>query len=92
MLCVTGYFIAGIGKDSEGRDKIIGKNMCVNDNRYSLCDLCEEDNMAFGGTLFRQKEIRNMARTSSDGNAHTQVDHVFIDSKWKNSLFELRML
>jgi len=35
-------FIARVGKDNEGRNKI---------NGHRLCDLCEENTLAFGGTL-----------------------------------------
>ena len=92
VLCVIGDFNARVGNDNEGREKIMGKNGCgnINDNGRRLCDLCVENNLAIGGTLFPHREIHKMTWTSPDGKIHTQIDHVIINSKWKNSLLDVK--
>ncbi|KAL9977333.1 hypothetical protein ACROYT_G014723 [Oculina patagonica] len=91
VLCVIGDFNARVGNDNEGCEKIMGKNGCcnINDNGHRLCDLCVENNLAIGGTLFPHREIHKMTWTSPDGKTHTQIDHVIINSKWKNSLSDV---
>ena len=66
VLCVIVVPNASVGNDNEGRDKIMGKNGCgnMNDNGGRLCDLCVENSLAIGGTLFQQREIHKMTWTS----------------------------
>lgn len=54
-------------------EKIMGKNGCgnINNNRHRLCDLCVENNLAFGGNPFLFRVIHKMPQTSPDGKAYT---------------------
>ena len=92
VLLVIGDFNARVGNNNEGRDKIMGRNGCgnINDNGHRLCDLCEDNNLAIGGTLFPHKEIHKMTWTSPDGKTHTQIDHIIINNKWNNSLLDVK--
>ena len=61
VLCVTGDFNARVGNDNEGRDNIVGRNGGgnISDNGHRLCDLCEENNLAIGGTLFQHRDTQD---------------------------------
>ena len=92
VLCAIGDFNARVGSNNEGRKEIMGRNGCgnINHNGRRLYDLCAENNVAIGGTLFPHREIHKMTWTSPDGKTHTQIDHVIINSKWKASLLDVK--
>ena len=71
VLYVIGDFNARVENDNEDRDNIMGMNGCGNiDDGCRLCFVCEENNLAIGGTLFQQKEIHKLTWTSPNGKTH----------------------
>jgi hypothetical protein len=66
----------------------MGKHGCgtINDNRNRLVNICEENNLIIGGTIFKHKEIHILTWTLPDGKTANQIDHVMVNKKWRGSL------
>ena len=71
MLLVIGDLNARMGNDNTGRESNMGTHGCgiMNDNGQRLCELCEENKLVIGGTIFHHKE--NLDFTGWD---HNQPD------------------
>ena len=54
VLVVLGDFNAGVGSDNIDRERIMGKHgiNTMTDNGSRLCDICGENDLVIGGTLF----------------------------------------
>ena len=87
-LCVIGDFNAHVGATMKAATRSRGRTGVVTSTTMARdCDLCEDNSLVIGETLFPHREIHKMTWTSPDGKSHTQIDHV-INSKWKNSLLD----
>ena len=88
VLLVIGDLNAKVGRSNEVREKTMGKNGCgeMNDNGERLADICGLNDLVIGGTIFEHKEIHKLTLISPDGNFKNQIDHVFINGRWKHSL------
>ena len=61
-------------------------------NRKRVINLCEENNLIIGGTLFTHKNIHKLTWTSLDGRTQSQIDHIIINGKWRGSLLDVRVM
>ena len=93
MLIVTGDFNAVVGQENDGIENIMGIHGCGtrSDNGQRLIDLCQENDLVIGGTLFPHKNIHKTTWISPDGRTKNQIDHILINKKWKGSLQDVRV-
>ena len=61
-------------------------------NGERVINLCEENNLIIGGTLIMLWNIHKLTWTSLDGRTQSQIDHIIINSKWKSSLQDMRVM
>ena len=93
ILLVTGDFNAVVGQTNAGHESIMGKHGCGirSDNGQRLVDLCQENDLVIGGTLFPHKNIHKNTWISPDGRTKNQIDHILINKKWRGSLQDVRV-
>ncbi len=66
--------------------------LAMNDNYGErLCDFCESNCLAVGGTLFQHKTIHKLTWKSPDGSTESQIDHIIINNRWRRSLNDVRV-
>ena len=92
MLLVMGDMNAKIGSDNFGYEQNMGKHGCgeQNENGGMFCDLCQENDLVIGGSLFKHKDIHKTTWISPDGHTKNQIDHLAIRRKFRTSLLDLR--
>ena len=61
-------------------------------NGERVIELCEDNDLIIGGTLFTHRNIEKLIWTSPDGRSQSQIDHIIINSKWRGSLQYVRMM
>ena len=94
VLLLMGDFNARVGGNNLDRERTMGKHgegECT-DNGERLIDLCEENDLVIGGTLFQHKTIHKLTWTSPDGRTKSQIDHIIINGKWRRSLNDVRVM
>ena len=89
---VVGDLNARVGKENTGRERAMGTEGfgCINNNGERLSDLCVENNLVIGGTLFKHRNIHKTTWRSPDNNTVSQIDHVIVNQKWRRSLQDVR--
>ncbi|KAI0233499.1 hypothetical protein LSAT2_016251, partial [Lamellibrachia satsuma] len=92
VLMVVGDLNARVGKENTGKERAMGTEGfgCINNNGERLSDLCVENNLVIGGTLFKHRNIHKTTWTSPDNNTVSQIDHVLVNQKWRRSLQDVR--
>jgi len=90
---LMGDLNAKVGTDNTNREHIMGKNGIGtrNDNGERFVELCTEENLVIGGTLFDHKNIYKVTWYSPDGITRNQIDHITISRKWRRSLLDVRV-
>ncbi len=93
VLIVLGDMNAKVGSNNSGREQVMGKHGLgvINDNGERFCELCTNNNLVIGGTIFPHKRIHKETWTSPDGITKNQIDHFTINKKWRNSLQDVRV-
>ncbi|KAK3546988.1 hypothetical protein QTP86_007917 [Hemibagrus guttatus] len=94
VLLLMGDFNARVGSNNLDRERIMGRHgegECT-ENGERLIDLCEENNLVIGGTLFQHKTIHKLTWTSPDRKTRSQIDHIIINGKWRRSLQDVRVM
>ena len=61
-------------------------------NGERVNNLCEENNLIFGSTLFTHRNIHNLTWTSPDGRNQSKIDLIIINTKWRGSLQDVRVM
>ena len=89
---VLGDFNARVGSDNTNRERIMGKHGTgiMTDNGSRLCDICGENDLVIGGTLFQHKTIHKLTWRSPDGRTESQIDHILVTGKWRRSLQDVK--
>ena len=94
VLVVLGDFNARVGSDNTNRERIMGKHgtgtMTAASNGSRLCDICGENDLVIGGTLFQHKTIHKLTWRSPDGRTEIQIDHIVVNGKWRRSLQDVK--
>ena len=62
----------------------------ANDNGSRFQDFCVLHDLAIGGTLFQHPDIHKATWLHPNGNSVSQIDHICINRKWRNSLLDVR--
>ncbi len=93
VLMVNGDFNAKVGSDNTGVEGVMGKHGLGsrNDNGQRFVDLCANNNLVIGGTIFPHKRIHKETWVSPDTFTRNQIDHITINKKWRSSLQDLRV-
>ena len=95
VLLVLGDFNARVSANSPDKERAMGKHgvgLNITDNGERLIDICQENNLVIGGTLFTHKDIHKLTWTSPDGKTQSQIDHIIINGKWRHSLQDVRVM
>ena len=94
LTILMGDFNARVGSNNEGRERVMGKEGTgeMTDNGERLVNICEENDLVIGGTLFPHKTIHKLTWTSPDGRTQSQIDHIIINGKWRRSLQDVRVM
>ena len=94
MLLVFRDLNANVGRENTGKELVMRKHGrgVRNNNGERLIELCEENNLVIGGTLFQHKEIHKWTWDSPDGQTNNQIEHIFINRRWRGSLQDVRAL
>ncbi|XP_063435995.1 craniofacial development protein 2-like [Mytilus trossulus] len=94
ILIVLGDMNAKVGNDNLDRERFMGKHGLgtINENGELLVDFCEDNDLVIGGTLFPHKNIHKITWNSPNGRDKNQIDHMMINGRWKNSLYDVRAM
>ncbi|KAI0240732.1 ATP-dependent translocase ABCB1 [Lamellibrachia satsuma] len=92
VLVILGDFNARFGSDNTNRERIMGKHGTgtMTNNGSRLCDICGENDLVIGGTLFQHKTIHKLTWRSPDGRTESQIDHILVNGKWRRSLQDVK--
>ena len=94
VLLLMGDMNARVGSNNKDRERVMGHHGegDITDNGERLVGFCEENKLLIGGTLFAHKSIHKLTWTSPDGKTQSQIDHIIINSKWRHSLQDTRVM
>ncbi|XP_046666627.1 uncharacterized protein LOC124358371 [Homalodisca vitripennis] len=89
---MMGDFNAKIGNDNTDRESVMGKHGMgtMNDNGERLADLCLNQSLVIGGSVFPHKDCHKVTWLSPDRKTENQIDHICIDKSWRKSLLDVR--
>ena len=88
VLLLIGDLNAWVGCNNKNREGVIGKHGVgdLKDNGERVINLCEDKSLIIGDSLFTHRNIHKLTRTSSGGRTQSQIDHIIISVKWRDSL------
>ena len=94
ILILMGDLNAKLGKDNTGFEKNMGKQGLGirNENGERFLELCMENDLVIGGTIFQHKKIHKETWISPDGKTKNQIDHVAINHRWRTSLQDVKAI
>lgn len=89
---VMGDLNAKIGCENEGLEKVMGKHGigAQNDNGERFIDMCLNNRLVIGGSVFPHKLCHKVTWLSPDGKTQNQIDHFAISQMWRRSLLDVR--
>jgi hypothetical protein len=89
---VVGDLNAKVGADNKNFEHTMGRHGLgtVNENGKRFAELCSNNNLVIGGTLFPHKRIHKVTWESPDQTTQNQIDHITIHKKWRRSLLHVR--
>ena len=90
---VMGDMNAKIGDDNTDVQDIMGKHSIgtINNNGERLLEICAENGLVIGGSLFPHKPIHKVAWLSPDILIRNQIDHICIKKKFRSSLQDVKV-
>lgn len=93
ILIVIGDMNAQVGSDNANYEMFMGKHGLgtMNDNGERFVELCANNNLVIGGTLFIKKNINKFTWYSNDGITRSQLDHFTISHRWRRSLRDVHV-
>ncbi|XP_039403554.1 uncharacterized protein LOC120409474, partial [Mauremys reevesii] len=93
ILILMGDFNAEVGSNNDEYEACMGREGVGerNDNGQRFVDLCLENGLVIGGTIFQHKTIHKLTWISPDGKTRNQIDHIVINRKWRGSLLDTRV-
>nr|XP_025037115.1 craniofacial development protein 2-like [Pelodiscus sinensis] len=94
VLIIMGDLNAKVGLDNEGYKSCMGPEGVSerNNNRQRFVDLCLDNGLVIGGTVFQHKTIHKLTWISPDRRTYNQIDHIAINQKWRRSMRDVRAL
>ena len=89
---LMGDLNAKIGKDNRGYERIMGQHGLgeMNENGERFADLCANNNLVIGGSVFPHRRVHKATWISPDLSTENQIDHVCISKKFRRSLQDVR--
>ena len=94
VIIVMGDLNAKVGSDNVGYESCMGREGVGerNDNGRRFADMCLENRLVIGGTIFQHKTIHKLSWISPDGRTSNQIDHIAINQKWRRSLRDVKAI
>ena len=63
----------------------------INDNGERLVEMCYNNNLVIGNTIYPHKDIHKLTWKTPDGRTTNQIDYIIINGKWRRSLRDVRV-
>ena len=94
VIIVMGDLNAKVGSDSVGYESCMGREGVGerNDNGRRFADMCLENGLVIGGTIFQHKTIHKLSCISPYGKTSNQIDHIAINQTWRRSLRDVKAI
>ena len=94
IMIIMGDLNSKIGCDNSGYEYCMGKEAMGerNDNGQRLIDICLENGLVIGGSVFQHKNIHKATWTSPDNRTKNQIDHIVINQKWRRSMKDVKAI
>ncbi|VDP35714.1 unnamed protein product [Schistosoma margrebowiei] len=75
-------------RNNTGYEDIMGRQGLgeKNENGERFANLCAFNKLVIGGTIFPHKRIHKTTWTSPDHTTQNQIDHIFINKKFKRTI------
>ncbi|XP_065360577.1 craniofacial development protein 2-like [Calliphora vicina] len=88
ILVVMGDFNAQTGPNNTGLESVMGVHGLgrKTENGELFVNMCAENSLVIGGTLFPHKTKHKITWVSPDHVTENQIDHIAISRKWRGSL------
>ena len=93
MVMMMGDFNAKIGSDNNGYEDTMGTHGLgvINDNGERFADLCANNQLVIGGSIFPHKRIHKATWISPDHVTENQIDHICISRKFRRAWQDVRV-
>ena len=93
MFMMMGDFNAKIGSDNTGYEDTMGTHGSgvMNDNGERFADLCANNQLVIGGSIFPHKRIHKATWISPDHVTENQIDHICISRKFRRAWQDVRV-
>ena len=93
MVMMMGDFNAKIGSNNTGYEDTMGTHGLgvMNDNGERFADLCANNQLVIGGSIFPQKRIHKATWISPDHVTENQIDHICISSEFRRAWQDVRV-
>ncbi|KAF0026067.1 hypothetical protein F2P81_020804 [Scophthalmus maximus] len=91
IIVFMGDMNAKVGINNSGYHLVMGKQGIgtMNENGEIFADVCADNNMVIGGTLFPHKPTHKATWVSPDHITENQIDHKCINRKFRRSLLDV---
>ena len=94
VLIVMGDLNAKVGSDNVGNESCMGQEGVGERNNNGQCfaNLCLENGLGIGSTIFQHKTIHKLTWILPDGRNCNQINHIAINQKWKSPMRDVRAM